>query len=117
MELRTGNGLLLHQQTGADFDFSADAKGIDALVSDRLYCVRSHHLPVIILRTLIHSLNGLAIGSKAEQVEVSIAAKIRRSKDQRGPGRVAKRRETSVFTTKPNERSVASATSGWVACG
>jgi hypothetical protein len=50
MKLRSGDGLLLQQQTGTNFNFASDAEGIDALVADGLDAMRTNDLPVILRR-------------------------------------------------------------------
>ena len=89
MKLRSGDRLLLHQQAGANFDFAADAEGIDALIANRLHRVRTHHLPVIILRALIHRLHRLSVGRKAEQVEMAVVAQVGGVEDQRRSRRMS----------------------------
>src|SRR5580704_6781602 len=108
MELRAGDGLLLHQQARANFDFSTDAEWVDALISDRLHCVRPNYLPMIILGGLIHFPNGLAVSGEAEQVEMPVVAEIRDREDRCGSDWTAQRCEGSIFVTEPDERSVAS---------
>ena len=84
MKLRAGDRLLLHQQSGADFDFSANAEGVDALVADRLCGVRPNHLPVIILRSLIDSLDGLPLRREPNEIESAVAVQIGSVKYERG---------------------------------
>ena len=83
MKLWSGNGLLLHQQSGADFDFAADTKRIDTLIAYGLHCVRPNCLPVIIFRSLIDALYGFAGWGEAHQIEPSFSRQIRGAKDQR----------------------------------
>src|SRR5208282_1916011 len=65
MKLRTGDGLLLHQQAGPNFNFASDSERVDTLVAHGLHGVRPDDLPVIILRSLILRLEGSSVGGKA----------------------------------------------------
>ena len=105
MKLRPGDRLLLHQQAGADFDFAADAERIDALIADRLHRMRPHHLPVIVLRTLIDRLNRLPVGGKTEQIEMAIAAQVGGVKHQRRSNGLRQQREFVLGIAEPDQRA------------
>src|ERR1700741_2721897 len=65
VELRSGYGLFLGQQCGADFDFAADSERVYALVSRGLSGARADDLPVIVFGAVIELNLGLAVESKA----------------------------------------------------
>ena len=105
MELRAGDGLLLHQQAGADFDFAANAKWIDALVADGLRGVRPYDLPVIILRALIDRLYRLPVRGQTQQIEPAVAVQVCGVKNQCRPGRLIQQREFSLRIAEPDQRA------------
>ena len=53
MQLGRGNGLLLHQQAGAQLHLPSDAEGIDALVAGGYACPRPENLPLILFASLV----------------------------------------------------------------
>jgi len=91
MHLRSGDRLLLHQHAGANFNFAAHAKWIDALVAHRLLGVRSHHLPMIILCPVIDGLQWLPVGAKGQQIHSAVAGEIRCVRNQRRSLRLPER--------------------------
>ena len=56
MQKWAGDRLLLHQQPGTNFDLSANAEGVDALIAGGLLSVRTNDFPVIVLRSVIDRL-------------------------------------------------------------
>src|SRR5579872_6280116 len=86
MELRAGDGLLLHQKPGANFDLPTDSIGIDSLVADSLHGMRPYDLPVIIFGALIDRLHRLPV-RQSKQVEFAVAVDIGGVKYQRGANR------------------------------
>ena len=69
MKQRTGDRLLLDQQTGTDLHLAADAKRVDTLIANGLARARTNDLPVIIFRALIDCLLWLAFVRQSEQIE------------------------------------------------
>ena len=105
MKLWTRDRLLLHQQPGANLDFAANAKWIDALIANCLYGVRPHDLPVIILRALIHCLNSLTFGRQTQQFEPAIALQVGDIKYSLWRGRLLQKSEDTISIAEPNQCS------------
>ena len=68
--------LPLRQQSRTDFDFAADAEGVDALISTRVCSAEADVLPVIILRAPIHQGTDSGSGGDTDQVEPAVAIQI-----------------------------------------
>ncbi len=105
MKQRTGDRLLLHQQTGTDLHFTAHAERVDALVADCLDGARSHHLPVIVLRAVIDCLDGFTVRRKTHKIESAVAVQIGSVKDQRRADGVVELFEIVLLISQPNERA------------
>src|SRR5580698_6044687 len=107
MYLRPRDRLFLHQYDRATFNLAADTKGIDALITDGLLCVRPHNLPMIILRTVIDGLQRLSVGGKRQQIETPVAGEIRRARNQRRsrclPKRMLEQNKFTLFVRKPDQ--------------
>ncbi len=103
VKLRPVDRLFLNQQARANLDLSADTERIDALIAHSLLRVRPNHLPVIILRTMIHALHRLASRIKTEQIEASVAAQVRDIKNPAGCLRVLQKRKFRCRIPKPNQ--------------
>src|SRR6185437_14930331 len=54
---RSGDRLLLNEQSRSDFDLAADAERINALISGRLHRPRPNDLPVIVFASCIYRLD------------------------------------------------------------
>src|SRR5215469_11053819 len=67
MQEWTRDGLLLHQQAGANFNFTANAEGIDSLIAGGLLGVRANDHPMISLRAVADSKSRGAAVVQAEQ--------------------------------------------------
>src|ERR1700722_12942938 len=103
MKLWTGDGLLLHQQAGANFNLTANPKRIDALVAHGLHGVGPDHLPVIILRSLVHGLHRLSVDRETEQVELAISTQIGYVKHHCWSRGMIEQNELTVVIAEPNQ--------------
>ena len=103
MKLRTCDWLLLHQETGTNFNFTADSERIDALIAHGLHGVRSNHLPVIIFRAAVDCLNWFSRSGKAEQIESAIPVQVRRVEHQRRTGGMVHQHKLAIVVAEPNE--------------
>src|SRR6201999_3981495 len=103
MKLRPGDRLLLNEQARTNFDFSADAKWIDALISHGLLRVWAHHLPVIIFGAVIHSLHGLARSVKAQQVQAPVSGEVCDVENARQPAGMFQQDKFRSAISQPNQ--------------
>ena len=102
MQLRPGDRLLLDEQAGANFDFSADTERIDALIADGLLGVRAHDLPVIVFRAVIYCLHGFAARTEAEEIQASVGAQVGDIENRRGSRGVIEQRKFRSGVAEPD---------------
>ncbi len=109
MKLRPRDRLFLDQHARADFDFTADAERIDALITYSLYRMRTNYLPVIILRTLTDCPHRLSVGGKTEEIEMAIVAHVRSVKHQGRSHGLGEQREFVFCIPEPDQSTRAGA--------
>src|SRR5580693_4184490 len=104
MDLGSLDRLLLHEQAGADFDFAADAEGIDALVADGLLGVGANNLPMIVFRAVTGGLRRLPISGKTDQIEAAVTSQVGDIEHGCRRRNAIQEDKPTVFVGKPNQR-------------
>ena len=75
------------------------------MVADSLRRVRPHHLPMIVLGTVIDGFDGLSGGGKAQQIETAVAPEVGCVKDPRRAHPMVEQNEVAFFVAQPQQRA------------
>ena len=98
---RAGDRLSLEQQAGADFDLTADAERVDALIALRLLGASAHLFPVIVPLSSTDEAHGLPAGRKTKQVEAAVVCNIDHRVDSSQRQRGSQRLQAAHLVAKP----------------
>ncbi len=103
----TGDGLRLEQQPGANLHHAAHPERIDTLIACRRDCPGANHLPVIILRAVIHGFDRTAIRIETQQVQATGVVHVGGCEDALGTSGLIEQCVAAILISQPNEHSAA----------